>query len=164
MLTQQNLKTIEKIVREFFQKTTFEAEIEILPQENSTLFINLKAEEPQILIGDQGQTLAEVQHLLRIILRRAVWQEQDDKKTEEKPFFVDLDINDYKKKKTEYLEEMARSVADDVALMKKEKSLASMSAYERRIIHMALAGRSDVVTESVGQGPERKIIIKPRGN
>jgi len=161
MFAGQNPEIIEKIVREFFHKTTFEVEIEILPQENSTLFINLKTEEPQILIGDQGQTLAEIQHLLRAILRRAFWREQD-KKTEEKPFFIDLDINGYKKKKIEYLKELARSVADDVALMKKEKSLASMSAYERRVIHLALADRSDVVTESIGQDSERKIIIKPR--
>ena len=161
MLTKQSLETIEKIVREFFHKTTFEVEIEILPQEDSTLFISLKAEEPQILIGDQGQTLAEIQHLLRTILRRTFWQEQD-KKEDEKPLFIDLDINGYKKKKIEYLKELARSIADDVALMKKEKSLTSMSAYERRIIHLALVDRSDVVTESIGQEPERKIIIKPR--
>lgn len=161
MFTRQNLETIEKVVREFFHKTTFGVEIEILPQENSTLFINLKAEDPQILIGDQGQTLAEIQHLLRAILRRVFWREQD-KKEDEKPLFIDLDINGYKKKKIEYLKELARSMADDVALMKKEKSLTSMSAYERRIIHLTLADRSDVVTESIGQEPERKIIIKPR--
>jgi len=161
MLAHQDIKTIKKIIGEFFQKTTFEVEIEILPQKDSTLPVNLEAEDPQVLIGDQGQTLAEIQHLLRIILRRALRQE-DDKKTEENPFFIDLDINGYKKKKTEYLEELARSAADDVALMKKEKSLAPMSAYERRVIHLALANRSDVVTESIGQEPERKILIRPR--
>jgi len=161
MLAHQDIKTIKKIIGEFFQKTTFEVEIEILPQKDSTLPVNLEAEDPQVLIGDQGQTLAEIQHLLRIILRRTLRQE-DDKKTEESHFFVDLDINGYKKKKTEYLEELARSAADDVALMKKEKSLAPMSAYERRIIHLALANRSDVVTESIGQEPERKILISPR--
>jgi len=161
MFNQADLETIKKTVTEFFQKTTFEVEVEVLPEESSTLSINLKAEEPQILIGDQGQTLAEIQHLLRAVLRRAFWQEQD-KKIEEKPFFINLDINGYKKKKIEYLEELARFAADDVALMKKEKSLAPMPAYERRIIHLALADRSDVITESIGQEPERKIVISPR--
>ncbi|KPJ73712.1 hypothetical protein AMJ48_00765 [Parcubacteria bacterium DG_74_1] len=151
MLTQQGLETIKKNVREFFQKTTFQVEIEFLPQKDSALPINLKAEDPQILIGDQGQTLAEIHHLLRAILRKKI----------EEPFFIDLDINGYKKKKSEYLEDLARSAADEVALTKKEKSLPPMLAYERRIIHLALASRSDVSTESVGQEPERRIVVKP---
>jgi len=152
MLTQQNIEIIKKDVREFFQKTTFQAEIEFLPQKDSTLPINLKAEDPQILIGDQGQTLAEIQHLLRAILRKKITE----------PFFIDLDINGYKKKKSEYLEEMARSAADEVALTKKEKNLPPMPAYERRIIHLVLANRSDVTTESIGQEPERGVVVKPR--
>ena len=152
MLTQQNIEIIKKDVREFFQKTTFQAEIEFLPQKDSTLPINLKAEDPQILIGDQGQTLVEIQHLLRAILRKKITE----------PFFIDLDINGYKKKKSEYLEEMARSAADEVALTKKEKNLPPMPAYERRIIHLVLANRSDVTTESIGQEPERGVVVKPR--
>ena len=152
MPTQQNLEIIKKTIREFFQKTTFQIEIEFLSQKDSTLPINLKAEEPQILIGDQGQTLAEIQHLLRAILRKKI----------EEPFFIDLDINGYKKKKSEYLEELARSTADEVALTKKEKNLPPMPAYERRVIHLALATRPDITTESIGQEPERRIVISPR--
>lgn len=152
MLTQQSLEVIKETAKEFFQKTTFQVEVEILPQKESTLPVSLKAEDPQILIGDQGQTLAEIQHLLRVILRRKI----------EEPFFIDLDINGYKKKKSDYLEELARLAADEVALTKKEKDLPSMPAYERRIIHLALANRSDVVTESAGQEPERRVVIRPR--
>jgi spoIIIJ-associated protein len=83
------------------------------------------------------------------------------KKIEEQ-FFIDLDINDYKKKKTEYLKEVARTTADDVSLTKKEKQLAPMPAYERRIIHLELADRSDVITESIGEEPERSVIVKPK--
>lgn len=151
MITQQSLEIIKKTTKEFFQKTTFQVEIKFLPPKDSTMPINLEAEDPQILIGDQGQTLAEVQHLLRAILRKKITE----------PFFVDLDINNYKKKKSEYLEELARSLADEVALTKKVKNLPPMPAYERRIVHLALASRSDVATESVGQEPERKIVISP---
>jgi len=72
-----------------------------------------------------------------------------------------LDINDYKKKKNEYLRELARSVADEVSLSKKEKILGPMPPYERRVIHMELAGRSDVVSESIGEGPERRVGVRP---
>jgi len=151
-MNRQNLEEIKKITKDFFEKTTFEVEIEFLPPQELTLPVNLKTDEPQILIGEGGQTLIEIQHLLKTILKKKI----------QEPFFIDLDINGYKKKKIEYLKELAKSVADEVALAKKEKSLTPMPAYERRIIHLELAGRQDVITESIGQEPERRVIIKLR--
>jgi len=151
MLSQNNLTKIKETVKDFFKKMTFEVEIEFSPQEDQTFPINLKTSEPQILIGQSGQTLAEIQHLLKAILKRKI----------KEPFFIDLDISDYKKKKIEYLKEMAKSAADEVSLSKKEKWLPPMPAYERRIIHLELASRSDVTTESIGQEPERKVIVRP---
>ena len=151
-MNRQNLEEIKKITKDFFEKTTFEVEIEFLPPQELTLPVNLKTDEPQILIGEGGQTLIEIQHLLKTILKKKI----------QEPFFIDLDINGYKKKKIEYLKELAKSVADEVALTKKEKSLAPMPAYERRIIHLELAGRQDVTTESIGQEPERRVIIRLR--
>lgn len=153
MLNQNNLEEIKKITEEFFKKMTFEVEIDFLPQKDKTIPINLKIDAPQILIGEAGQTLNEIQHLLKIILKKKV--------TTEELFYIDLDVNDYKKKKVKYLKELARSVADEVSLIKKERILSPMSAYERRIIHLELAGRADITTESIGQGTERRVVIKP---
>jgi len=88
---------------------------------------------------------------LKVILRKKIKDQ----------FYIDLDINDYKKKKIEYLKEMARSLADEVALLKKEKFLPPMSSYERRIIHLEIAERKDVTSQSFGEEPERKVVIKP---
>ncbi len=163
MVTKNDLQKIKQFIEEFFRKTTFEVEVESLSQDESTLSVSLKTTEPQILIGEGGQTLFEIQYLLRAILRRKiVGQEVSNLEKKDENFYLDLDINDYKKKKAEYLKELARNVADDVSLTKKERTLSSMSAYERRIIHMELADRSDVITESSGEEPDRKIIIKPR--
>jgi len=151
MLDKDSLEKIKEITKEFFEKTTFEVEIEFLPQRDFTLPINLKTENPQILIGERGQTLSEIQHLLKAILKKRIQEK----------FYIDLDINNYKKEKIEYLKEMARSIADEVALTKKEKILPPMPAYERRIIHLELASRSDVTTESIGQEPERKVVVRP---
>ena len=148
----QTLQTIKETVEEFFQKMTFEVEVDLMPADNETIPVDLKTDEPQILIGEGGQTLNEIQRLLKAILKRKISE----------PFFLNLDINGYKKKKTEYLKDLAQSLADEVFLSKKEKILPPMSAYERRIIHLELAGRSDIMTESIGQEPERKIILKPR--
>jgi len=150
-MTSNNIKKIKKIIKEFFKKMTFELDIEFLSPKDQTFFVNLKIAEPQILIGEKGQTLSEIQHLLNIILRKQI----------KEVFYINLDINGYKDKKTRYLKEMARSSADEVALSKKEKWLPSMPAYERRIIHLELAERKDVTTESIGQEPERRVVIRP---
>lgn len=150
-MERENLEKFKKIIEDFFRKTTFEVEIDFLPEKDSTVSLNLKTDNPQVLIGEGGQTLAEIQHLLKAILKREI----------KEPFYIDLDINNYKKKKTEYLKELAQSVADEVSLSKKEKILPPMPAYERRIIHLEIAGRSDVATESIGQEPERRVAIRP---
>jgi len=152
-MTQDNLEKIKQIIQELFKKMDLGIEVEVKKPQDQTLPIDLKMEEPQILIGERGQTLAEIQHLLKVILRRKIVPEE--------PFYINLDINDYKKKKTEYLKEMARSAADEVTLTKKEKILAPMPAYERRIIHLELADRTNVTTESTGQEPEKQVVIRP---
>lgn len=165
MINQNSLKKIKEITEEFFKKMTFEMEINFPPQEDHnppatpkekriyTLPIKLETEEPQILIGERGETLSEIQHLLKAILRRKAGIEEI--------FYIDLDINDYKKKKITYLKEVARSAAEEAVLTKKEKILPPMLAYERRIIHIELADNPNVTTESIGEEPERSVAIRP---
>jgi len=142
---------VKKAVEEFFKKTTLGVKVAVEEITDSSMPVLIQMEEPQILIGDNGRTLFEIQALLNKFLRKKFKEE----------FYIDLDVNDYKKKKLDYLKDMARSYADDVAFSKQEKELNPMSAYERRIIHMELKDRSDVKTESIGADPYRKIIIKP---
>ena len=150
-MEKKHLKKIEKLSREFFKKTTFEISFEIREKEDGLITITAKTDEPQVLIGENGRTLLEFQKILGRILRKQTKQE----------FFLDLDINDYKLNKIQYLREMVAGVADRVALDKKEQSLFPMTSYERRIVHMELAKRNDVKTESLGEGADRRIIIKP---
>ena len=163
MTNTNNLDEIKGVVQEFFQKAGIDAEIEFSPlqelpqvsdseEKGYAVFSNLKTKDPQLLIGERGQTLLEIQQLLRLVLR---------KKTG-KQFFFDIDINDYKKKKTEYLKELARFSAEEVILSKKEKILPPMPSYERRIVHSELSGSQSVTTESAGEEPERRVVIKPR--
>jgi len=148
----QKFEVVKKIVQEFFEKTTFEVAIEAIKESDGTIFVSLRTEEPQILIGEGGQTLNELQHILKSIIRRKLGE----------TFYLDVDINSYKKKKIDYLKELAHSTANDVALMRKEKELPIMSAYERRVVHMELLSREDVATKSIGEEPERKIVVSPK--
>jgi len=166
MLEQKDLNKIKEITKEFFDKMTISVSSidaslsntekdlkDGQPQsqeDKKVVDLNIKLEEPQILIGQGGQTLFEIQRLLRTIFNKKF---QDI-------FYLNLDINDYKNKKLEYLKSLARDLADEVALTKKERTLAPMSSYERRIIHAELSNRADVITESQGDGIDRHIIIK----
>jgi spoIIIJ-associated protein len=151
MLKKEDVAKIKDEVLEFFRKMGIEVEIEILPQKDLTLPINLKTDDFQILIGEEGKTLFEIQHLLKTILKKKINEE----------FYIDLDVAGYKKKKITYLKELAKSVADEVSLTKKERVLEPMSPFERRIIHLELASRPDVTTESIGKEPKRRVVIKP---
>ena len=144
-------KEVKKLLKQFFDKTGFEVEVESIEKEDNTLSVSLKMEEPQALIGENGKTLACLQTLLGKILRKG----------HKEPLYLHLDINNYRKRKVEYLKDLARSCADEVALSREEKELAPMPAHERRVIHMALKERSDVNTESRGLEPERRVVVKP---
>lgn len=151
MLDQNDLQIIKGIIEEFFKKIDFEIFVENLSLKENTLSLNLKVKEPKLLIGEKGEALSDLQHLLKAIFKKRL----------KKDFYLDLDINSYKKRKTEYLKSLAKSLADEVSLTKKEKILPAMPAYERRIIHLELASRKDVTTESIGKEPERKVVIRP---
>lgn len=168
MIEQNEIDKIKETVEEFFKKMTIETssvdvslslEKKDLPdtqnlagESGDVINVNISINEPQILIGQGGQTLFEIQRLLRTVL---------DKKLG-KVFYLNLDINDYKRKKEEYLKGLAKDLADQVAMSKEEKALLPMASYERRIIHAELSQRTDVVTESQGEGFDRHIVIKPK--
>ena len=157
MLDKELIEQIKTTTEEFFGKTTINIlSLDVVVPDHDdnvedVINLDVKLEEPQILIGQGGQTLFEIQRLLRMIL---------NKKTQ-KVFYVSLDINDYKKKKIEYLESLATTFADEVVANKEEKELPPMPPYERRIIHAQLSQRKDISTESRGEGLERHIVIKP---
>lgn len=147
-----NKKEIKKTIEEFFNKMSWEEMPANIKIQDNTVCFEIKTETPEILIGKKGQILSDIQFLLAKML---------SKKSEDR-IFVDCDINDYKKKKTDYLIEVAKDTADEVILSRKEKSLEPMTPFERRIIHMAVSERTDVESESQGLGEDRRVIIKPK--
>ena len=163
MFNPNDLEKIRKETQKFFEKMDFDigTEIEIKQTKENAVSLSLTTQEPQILIGKDGQTLMDIQHLLKRILGKILYKEDDD--TEEH-IFIDFDINNYKERKIEYLKELANGLANEVVLTKKEKILDPMSSYERRIIHLELSKRQDVETKSTGEEPMRKIIITPKNS
>jgi spoIIIJ-associated protein len=152
-MSKEDLKKIKEVAEGFLKKINEEFFINNIAFKNDTLFLNLEVSEPNLLIGEKGQTLFFLQHLLKKMLIKQLKLKE--------PFYLDLDINSYKEKKTNYLKEMVEEIANEVALTKEEKELIPMSPYERRIIHLEISKRNDVTSYSVGKEPNRRIIIKP---
>lgn len=153
MLNKEQLQTIEKETQSLLKKLEMPGSIkveQIEGAEEPVVQVGILVDEPKMIIGEKGQTLFELQHILKLILRKKIAE----------PFYLSLDINEYKKNKEEYLRDLAQTTADEVILLKKAKELPPMPASERRVIHMALANRTDVVSESLGDGPDRRVVIK----
>lgn len=144
-------KKIKQIAADLIEKIDKSAVVAVAPKRDGGVYVGVKTQDPQTLIGYNGETLQAIRHLLRVMVRRIFGQQ----------CFVDLDVNDYYKKRNDYLNDLALSSANDVSLSKKEIALPPMNAYERRIIHMALAERRDIVTESRGYDEQRHIVVKP---
>lgn len=72
-----------------------------------------------------------------------------------------IDINNYRKEREMIIAELAKAAARKVVMTKSKVTLPAMNAYERRLIHMELATRPDIATESEGEGVERRVVIKP---
>lgn len=115
-----------------------------------SLYIN--SEELAHLIGYRGRTIEAFQLIINSILQR---ENNDFAK-------VFIEINDYKKKREEKLRIFADRMADNVLKYRKPIKLEPMTPYERMIIHKQLAKRNNIETESVGEEPNRRVIIKKR--
>lgn len=104
------------------------------------------------LIGRRGETLASLQYITRLITSRELQRRAN----------IIVDVDGYKARRTTKLHELAMRMADQATSENRTISLEPMPPYERRIIHLALRGRSDVETASVGEGELRKVTIVPK--
>lgn len=117
---------------------------------DQTLNLEVEGDVDGRLIGRRGETL----HALQQIVTAIVKQNTDER------VFVHLDIAGYKAGRAERLAEQVKAEAQKVAETGTPHTLKPMNAAERRIVHMALADMPEVVTESEGEGPARRVVIK----
>src|SRR3989344_1909224 len=161
MITSEDAQVIKETVDEFLSKMTIDnfslhVNYSIVENKEANLSydmvsLDITMQDPKFLIGQNGKTLLELERLIKMILNKKLSQSGDGQTSTglgSKNFYLKLDINDYQKKKIEYLKNLAKESADEVALTKRNKVLPPMPPYERRIIHMELAQRQDIMTES----------------
>lgn len=145
---------IEQVVRNFLGQmfTAMDIKVEMtvkIDKHESTVNVELSGEEMGLLIGKRGQTLDSIQYLLSLVVN----------KESDKYLRVKVDTEDYRKRRKETLEALARNIAYKVRHTRRSVSLEPMNPYERRIIHSALQNDKFVATKSEGEEPFRHVII-----
>ena len=142
---EENVKVfMEEMIKELPENTTY-----AIHKEKTGLNVEISNENLGFLIGYRGETLYAFQSILSAIAGKEI-----DKKVR-----VILDIEGYKAKREKTLEELAEKVAKTVIKTRKPVKLEPMQAYERKIIHSKLQQNDKVQTESIGEEPNRRIVI-----
>ena len=146
--------TPEDVVKDFltevFDKMNLEVEIITKFDEiEGVIDIELKGPEMGVLIGKRGQTLDSLQYLTNLAVNRK----------SDNYLRVKIDTEDYRRRRKETLENLAKNMAYKVKRTKRPVSLEAMNPYERRIIHSALQNDKYVVTHSEGEEPYRHVVI-----
>jgi len=137
-------------LEDILQKMNMKATVEYAYDEvENTLNMNVSGEEMGVLIGKRGQTLDSLQYLTSLVVN----------KSGEHYIHVKLDTENYRERRKETLESLAKNIAYKVKRTRKSVSLEPMNPYERRIIHSALQQDNFVMTKSEGEDPYRHVVV-----
>jgi len=150
------MEKIKKIIEKIFKEMGFEEPIIEIKKDNSSkdretleIAIELGSKDADSFIRDNEEGLIALQHIVRVIINKLGLSS-----------FVALDINHHRESRKNELNEMALDLAKKVRRTKKAITLDPMPAHERRIIHLKLAEQPDIVTESIGEEPERRLVVR----
>lgn len=142
--------TAEAFLTEVLEAMELQAEIQVvMKEEEKTIEIDIKGEDMGVLIGKRGQTLDSLQYLTSLVV---------NKETEEY-YRVKVDTENYRIRRQETLEKLARNIASKVKRTRRAVSLEPMNPYERRVIHSTLQNDKYVITRSDGEEPYRHVVV-----
>jgi len=147
------IQSTKEITEQLLKLLLLEAKVEVKEdKENNAINVAIETEEPGILIGYHGETLSSLQLMLGIMVSKKIneWVR------------VVVNVGDYREKREEVLKRMALSAAQKAKFSQEAVTLPPLSGNERRIIHLVLTDNPDVITESEGEGEERRVVVKPK--
>lgn len=156
MEKQQEIQ-ICRIIKDLFERAGFNFDNLNIEKgkgtENQDVFIVKieSGEDCSLLLDDKGKSLKSFEHLARIVVSKILNQKIN----------LVIDLNNFLEKRNNKISELARLVAKKVQTTQKAYVLGPMSAYERRLVHLELASWPKIITESIGEEPKRRVMIKP---
>ena len=151
-------KSPEKMAVEFLETLIadmeLKAQITVTNGKGNEKFISINGDDVGVLIGHHGDTLDALQYLVNLVANKKEDENEDRNYTK-----ISLDIENYRAKRQETLETLARRMSEKVLKYKKSITLEPMSPYERRIIHSAVQNIEGVSTNSIGNDNNRRVVI-----
>ena len=141
----------KEVINEITKLMGLEVNLEVRRREEN-ITIKIFSDHNADLIGKNGNTIQALQTIVRQIIFKEI----------NTNISIILDVENYKEKKIKNIEYLAKKTAREVAKTKVEAKLDSMNSYERRIVHSILSEDKYVYTESIGEEPNRCVIIKPK--
>ncbi len=144
---------LKEIIETVLKDIGFQVNIEIQMHHDVPIY-HLYSNNDALLIGKNGKNLAALTIVINQIIKNKLGTNYR---------FI-IDVSDYKEKNEKHLEILAKNLAREVADTKIEVTMDSMNSYERRIVHNALTNHKYVYTESIGEEPNRRVVIKPRSS
>jgi len=144
-----DINEVKAVLVELLGKMNLEYAIDFIDKEGERINVNLVGKDKGLLIGRKGETLNALQYIAGLIINR----------NRESKIRLLLDVENYRKKREQSLEELAVKLSDKVKKTKKNVVMRPMSSQERRVIHTVLQSDPDITTYSMGEDPNRKVVI-----
>jgi spoIIIJ-associated protein len=151
ILTEKEQKQVEDAVEKLLSLLEIEGTFEVEALEDH-IGISMDTKDTGLVIGFHGEALDSLQLILSLIISRKIGR-----------FLrLSIEVDGYKKNRTEYLEKLAEATREKALSENKEQILYSLKSWERRIVHLFLQNDEQVTSESEGEGKERVLVVKPR--
>src|SRR5215469_8803499 len=150
-LTAVERKDVEQLIEKLFSLLEIEGTFTLEEQED-ILDVLMETKDTGIVIGYHGEVLESLQLVLSLAIAKKLGRFVR----------VSIEVDGYKKNRTEYLHNLAMQVKEKALSENKEQVLSSLKSWERRIIHLYLQNDEQVTSESEGEGKDRVLVIKPQ--
>ena len=150
-MDKKQTKIIQNTTEKLLKLLEVQGDFEITQTEEA-IEINLNTEDTGIVIGYHGDTLESLQLILSLCLAKNLGEFKR----------VSVEVGEYKAKREEWLKHLASETKDKVLSEGKEVYLADLKSWERRVVHLTLQNDQEVVSESVGEGKDRVLVVKPK--
>ena len=150
-LTAKERKEVEELIEKLFSILEIEGTF-TLEEQDDILDVMMETQDTGIVIGYHGEVLESLQLILSLSIAKKIGRFVR----------VSIEVDGYKKNRTEYLHNLAMQVKEKALAENKEQVLSSLKSWERRIIHLYLQNDEQVISESSGEGKDRVLVIKPR--
>lgn len=145
-------EVVQKAAEDLLSALQIEGTVAVSKGEEDVISVNLETTESGLLIGFHGETLYSFQLILGLMVYKQLgeWVK------------IVVEIGDYRAKREEQLTAMAQAYANQAISTGQPVYLPPLPPSERRVVHMALQERTDVTTESEGEGNSRRVVVKPK--